>query len=494
MSAYVALEARFRRASLIQEAASILHWDQAVMMPEGSAESRAEQIAALSLVGQEIVTAADMPDLLEMAQEEVLDAWQEANLREMRRQWVRQTALPSALIAARARADSACEIAWRSARSASDYAAVLPLLKEVVRLTREAGHAQAAVLDVSVYDALLDQFEPGGRVADIDPVFDDLADFLPDFVARVLDHQAACPPVPLEGPFPVPRQEALGRRFMATLGFNFDKGRLDVSHHPFSGGTPEDIRVTSRYDDADFLTGLLAVLHETGHAQYEAGLPAAWRHQPVGASRGMTLHESQSLLIEMQVCRSPAFVSWAAPLMAEAFGGEGPAWSADNLLSLMTRVARGLIRVDADEVTYPAHVILRYRIERAVLGGDVSLEDLPAAWNEGLADLLGIRPPDDRRGCLQDIHWYSGAWGYFPTYTLGAMAAAQLFSAAKAANTDIEAGIERGDFTPLFTWLRSNVHEHGSRFSTNELLTRATGRSLGSSAFKAHLKERYSSN
>ncbi|MCY4190967.1 MAG: carboxypeptidase M32, partial [Rhodospirillaceae bacterium] len=165
MSAYVALEARFRRASLIQEAASILHWDQAVMMPEGSAESRAEQIAALSLVGQEIVTAADMPDLLEMAQEEVLDAWQEANLREMRRQWVRQTALPSALIAARARADSACEIAWRSARSASDYAAVLPLLKEVVRLTREAGHAQAAVLDVSVYDALLDQFEPGGRVA-----------------------------------------------------------------------------------------------------------------------------------------------------------------------------------------------------------------------------------------------------------------------------------------------------------------------------------------
>ena len=233
------------------------------------------------------------------------------------------------------------------------------------------------------------------------------------------------------------------------------------------------------------------MLHETGHAQYEAGLPKPWRHQPVGAARGMTLHESQSLLIEMQACRSEPFMAWAAPLMAKAFDQSGPSWSADNLLALVTRVERGFIRVDADEVTYPAHVILRYRLEKAVLAGDLPLQDLPGAWNDGLDDLLGIRPPEDRLGCLQDIHWYAGAWGYFPTYTLGAMAAAQLFDAAKQADSDIEPGLARGDFKPLYAWLRPNVHEMGSRLSTSALLTRATGRSLDPTVFESHLQARY---
>ena len=205
----------------------------------------------------------------------------------------------------------------------------------------------------------------------------------------------------------------------------------------------------------------------------------------------MTLHESQSLLIEMQACRGGAFMAWAAPLMAEAFGGAAPAWSADNLLALVTRVERGYIRVDADEATYPAHVILRYRLEKAILAGDLPLADLPGAWSDGMDALLGIRPPDDRRGCLQDIHWYSGAWGYFPTYTLGAMAAAQLYAAAKAVDGGLEPALAEGDFAPLYAWLRPNVHEPGSRYGTGELLERATGRPLDATAFKAHLKARY---
>ena len=205
----------------------------------------------------------------------------------------------------------------------------------------------------------------------------------------------------------------------------------------------------------------------------------------------MTLHESQSLLIEMQVCRGAAFMAWAAPLMAEAFGGAGPAWSAENLLALVTRVERGFIRVDADEVTYPAHVILRYRLETAVLAGDLALADLPGAWNDGMEALLGIRPPDDRRGCLQDIHWYSGAWGYFPTYTLGAMAAAQLYAAAKAADAGIEPALADGDFAPLYGWLGPNVHQQASRCGTGALIERATGRPLDAAAFKAHLEARY---
>lgn len=213
---------------------------------------------------------------------------------------------------------------------------------------------------------------------------------------------------------------------MVALGFDFHHGRLDVSAHPFCGGIPDDVRITTRYDEADFLKALMGVLHETGHALYERGLPAALRHQPAGEARGMAVHESQSLIVEMQACRSREFTGWMAPLAQAAFGGAGPAWSPDNIRRLVTRVARGLIRVDANEIAYPLHVILRFRLERAILSGELALADLPAAWNDGMAASVGVRPDSDREGCLQDIHWYDGAFGYFPTYTFGALMAAQL--------------------------------------------------------------------
>jgi carboxypeptidase Taq len=233
------------------------------------------------------------------------------------------------------------------------------------------------------------------------------------------------------------------------------------------------------------------VIHETGHALYERGLPPDWRHQPVGQARGMSVHESQSLLMEMQACRSRSFLEFLAPLLRETFSGNGPAWSTDNLYRVYTRVQPDYIRVEADEVTYPAHVILRYRLERALIAGEMTLDDLPAAWNAGMKELLGIVPPSDREGCLQDIHWYDGAWGYFPTYTLGAMAAAQLFDAACRARPEIPAAIGRGDFAPLLAWLRPSVHGHGSRLSTRELLIHATGRPLDPAVFKRHLETRY---
>jgi carboxypeptidase Taq len=224
---------------------------------------------------------------------------------------------------------------------------------------------------------------------------------------------------------------------------------------------------------------------------YERGLPADWRLQPVGQARGMAMHESQSLLIEMQVCRGQEFLSFAAPLMREAFGADGPAWHPDNLYALYTMVEPDFIRVDADEVTYPAHVILRYRLERALIGGDMSIADLPAAWNAGMRELLGITPPSDREGCLQDIHWFDGAFGYFPTYTMGALAAAQLFAAATAGDAAIRPAIARGDFAPLMRWLRANVHGKASLHSTDDILSQATGAPLGTEAFKTHLRSRY---
>ncbi|MFY7960601.1 MAG: carboxypeptidase M32, partial [Elsteraceae bacterium] len=257
------------------------------------------------------------------------------------------------------------------------------------------------------------------------------------------------------------------------------------------GGTPDDIRLTTRYREDDFRSAMMGVLHETGHALYEVGLPADWRYQPVGYARGMSVHESQSLLMEMQACRSRAFARFTAPLIREAFNGSGPAWEAENLYRLGTQVTRGLIRVDADEVTYPAHVILRYRLERALVSGALSLADLPGAWNDGMQELLGVRPPSDVDGCLQDIHWPSGAFGYFPTYTLGAMTAAQLYQAAGAAIPDLDARLEQGDFTALLGWLRTHIHGRASYLPAPALLTEATGRPLESAPFLAHLRRRY---
>jgi len=492
--AYAFLEERFARLGALQEAAAVLQWDTATMMAPGGAEARGEQLATLDVLAHGLLTESVVGDALSRAADEAgrLDRWQQANLREMRRQQAHATALPEALVAARSRAVRRCETLWRQARPQADFALVLPALDEVLRLTREAAGAKAAALGLSPYDALLDEYEPGGRCARIDEIFDRLAANLPGLLGEVLERQAGQPaPLPLDGPFPLAAQEALGRRLMARLGFDFEHGRVDVSAHPFCGGTPDDIRLTTRYDETDFTSAIMGVLHETGHALYEAGLPARWRRQPVGAARGMALHESQSLLMEMQACRSPAFIAWLAPVAAQAFGGAGEAWSAENLQRLYRRVEPGFIRVDADEVTYPAHVILRYRLERSLLSGDLALADLPGAWNEGLQGLLGITPPDDRLGCLQDIHWYDGAWGYFPTYTLGAMAAAQLFAAACAACPGIPEDLGRGEFATLVGWLRREVHGKGSLLSTDELLQAATGQALDPAVFESHLRRRY---
>jgi carboxypeptidase Taq len=278
---------------------------------------------------------------------------------------------------------------------------------------------------------------------------------------------------------------------MTDVGFDFEHGRLDTSSHPFCGGTPDDVRITTRYSEDDFRRALMGVLHETGHALYDQGLPVAWRRQPVGRARSLSLHESQSLLVEMQACRSREFFDYAAPVLRAAFAGDGPGWEADNLYRLNKQVARSLIRVDADEVTYPAHVILRFRLERAMLAGDLDIADLPGAWRDGMRTLVGVEPADDRDGCLQDIHWYSGLWGYFPTYTLGAMTAAQLFDAACVADPDIRPGIACGDFAPLVAWLRRNVHERASSVGAAEILTDATGRPLDTAVFRRHLETRY---
>jgi len=302
------------------------------------------------------------------------------------------------------------------------------------------------------------------------------------------------PLLPLAGKFAPGKQRALVVEIMKAVGFPFDRGRIDESEHPFTEGVPGDIRVTTRFDTNDVFSGLLGALHETGHAMYDLGLPQDWRDQPVGRDRGMALEESQSLLIEMLVCRSRAFVRYLKPLLEKHFGLTGPEWELENVYRHLTRVRRSHIRVDADELTYPLHIMLRYDLEKRLLSGELAVRDLPGAWNAGMEQRLGIRPSNDAEGCLQDIHWAVGSFGYFPNYALGAVIGAQLYESLRAEVVDLDEQIARGEFAGLFGWLRTNVHGVGAKVSVHELMKQATGKPLSAAAFIRYAETKYLEN
>ena len=488
--AYDRLKARFARIGAINEAAGMLHWDASAMMPPGGGEARGEQLAALAGIAHELLVAPEVAADLAAATAD--GEWDQANLRLMRRTHARATALPVALVEAVSRANSTCEKVWREAKAAADFNMIRRPLEEVVRLQRETAQALGAALGMDPYDALMDGYQPGVAAADVEPVFAAYEAWLREALPRAEAIQEAKPtPLPLMGHFPVEEQRTLCREMAARVGLDFAHARLDESLHPFCGGTPSDVRITTFYDDRNPAKAVLGVLHEAGHAMYERGLPADFARQPVGESAGMAAHESQSLIVEMQACRSDAFLGFLAGRLRPTFGLSTRIACGDNLARLWRRVSRGFIRVDADEMTYPAHVILRFRLERALIAGTLHVRDLPSAWNEGMVALLGIVPPDDAQGCLQDIHWHDGAFGYFPSYTLGAMAAAQLMAAIRRGIPDLDAQLGRGDLSSMMGWLRERVHAQGARFGFPDLLTRATGKPLDPSDFTAHLTRRY---
>ena len=493
---YPALHERCKRIGDINHAIAMLSWDEAVMMPNGGGAARADAIAALKDTVHGLLTTPETDELLAAAAAAKLDPWQAANVAHVRRACRRAAAVPADLGIALSKATSACEQTWRSARAANDWPAVAGKLATVVDLTRQAAVALGEALDCAPYDALLDEYEPSLTERFIQPIFAELRSALPPLIERAVDRQP--PALPLGGPFAETSQAALGKALMDALGFDFHCGRLDVSHHPFCGGEPDDTRITTRYDEDDMLKSMFAVLHETGHALYQQGLPQAWRGQPVGEAGGMALHESQSLTMEMQVCRSAPFLEFAAPLIARHLLGTPSeaateeAWQPENLYKLATRVERGFIRVDADELTYPLHVIMRYELESALISGDLTVADLPQAWDEGMTKYLGLSTKDDfANGVMQDTHWFGGLIGYFPSYTLGAIIAAQLFRTARQALPDLDDAIRDGRFAELLAWLRKNVHTRARLSSTFDLVTEITGKELGTEAFLEHLRTRY---
>jgi carboxypeptidase Taq len=479
---------RLHRFSHLQ---SIAGWDRATHMPPRGNEARASALAEMAALIHRLQTDPQLADHIARAGEEPLSDVQRANLREIRRQWRNANALPESLVQAQAMATSRCEHAWRSQRPANDWAGFAENLRDVVRLAREEATLLSAQTGLAKYDAMMDRFEPGMTAAKVDALFGDLRAWLPGLVDRVIETQAAVPLVEPRGPFPVPAQRALCERVMALLGFDFDAGRLDVSAHPFSGGVPEDVRLTTRYREDEFLVSLMGTIHETGHGRYEQNLPRDWLGQPMAEARSMAVHESQSLSFEMQLGAHPGFVGLVAPLVREHLGDQ-PAFAPANLARLLTRVRRGLIRVDADEVTYPLHVILRYEIERPLIEGEIEVDDIPALWNAKMMELLGLDTRGDfTNGPMQDVHWSESLFGYFPCYTLGAMYAAQWFGAMRRAMPDIDERIARGELAPVFDWLRDQIWLQASRWTTDELAVRASGEPLNPAHFRAHLEARY---
>jgi carboxypeptidase Taq len=495
---YAELVRHHKKLAQLEHLEAIAGWDEATMMPEGGGEARAEAMATLRGMLHEQSTLPALGDWYDKAEAEAgsLGSWEAANLREMKRGYVRATALPQELVEASSRAESRSEQAWRKLRKENDWASFLPLQIEVFARKREAAQALSERLGLGPYDALLDGYEPGGRSADIAVLFARLGEVLPGIIQAVLEKQRRETVVTPVGPFPVEEQRALGLELMQRLGFDFRRGRLDVSHHPFCGGVPEDVRITTRFDEGDFAKALMGVLHETGHAKYEQHLPRAHLGQPVGRARGMSTHESQSLLLEMQVCRSAEFATFSAPLVRAAFPAAvartPAAFSEENLHLLATRVQPGFIRVDADEVTYPCHVVLRFELEKALVEGKLEVKDVPEAWDAGMKRLLGLSTSGNfKDGCMQDVHWPAGLIGYFPTYTLGALTAAQLFQAAEVNVAGLRASIAQGDLAPLDGFLDARLWGEGSRLGTAELVVHATGKPLGTEAFERHLARRY---
>ena len=488
ISAYDKLAAQFRRYNHLSRVLQLLDWDKEVLMPAGAAEGRSADMAELSLMMHELLSDDRLTDWLQEA--EGADPWQAANLREMQRMVSRARAVPADLAHHFAETASACSMMWVNAKQQSDYTLVLPLFEKMLPLLREKLDAEAAALDIARYDAALDAFDPAMRHAFIDPIFKRLAQELPPLAQAIIEkQQQASPAQPWQGDFSAPRQKQLTQDLLARMGYDFHYGRLDKSEHPFSAGPADDSRITGRFDEADPLWGLAAYMHEAGHAMYEQGIPAPWRSQPVGSARGMALHESQSLFWEKQVGQSAAFFRYISPIMRHTYG-DFACYGAENLWNVANKVASTYIRFEADEATYPLHIIMRFELEQALLSGNLAARDLRGAWAEKLKAYLNLPYLDDKRGCVQDPHWFSGDIGYFPDYSLGAMIAAQT-AAAMRQELDLDGLIEQGNFAPILAWQRTHVQQKASAYSTEAIITQSTGTPLSPDAFMAYLKGKY---
>lgn len=494
MNLYPELSRRLSDIQTLDEVLGLLQWDQDIVMPEGAVQARGRQVATVAVLQQERWAAPRLGELLrELDTSAFLSEAETANIREAMREHKKASRLPPELVRRWGELTVQAHGVWVEARKAKRFDNFAPILKELLDLA--ALKAQYLGPDRPAYDVLIDEFEPGMTMARIDSVFAPLKAFLVPLIAQVRARQGQ-PGLPdlawRTTKVSADQQRQVGEQIVRALGFDFDRGRLDTSVHPFCGGAgPTDVRITTRYNEDAWTQSLLAMIHETGHALYEQGRNRELADQPVSRARSMGVHESQSLLWEKQVAQGEPFWQGRFAQLQRAYPFLASVSLGDFIFGINHVDLNNCIRVEADELTYPLHVILRYEIERDLLSGALQVADVPDAWNQKMSDYLGMTPPDDALGCLQDVHWSAGLFGYFPCYTLGALYAAQLFQAAKRQTPDLERQLAEGDNTALLAWLRQNVHHPGSLWPTDELIFRATGKTLDPQDFIRYAGDKY---
>ncbi len=486
---YDFLKRRFAQITNIDNASGILYKDAETVMAAGSGNDRINQQIALGEAAHMLIADPRVEDALNQAEEgkKSLPPQDRRNLALMRHQWLHTAGLPEDLSREISHVSAAGEQLHVTHYKSGNWDKVKAHYERSFNALREAGQFKKDVLGKdSVYDALVDQFSPGITVAQINNTFGELDQALRLMIPQAMDKQARQdPPLPLKPPFPAQQQEIFSRHVLSLTGFDQKRGVLyAIKGHPSSGGSPDDSRITTRIDESDPLFGLLSTLHEAGHGIYEQNLPKKWRYQPAGSSQGMDVHESQSMIYELQAALSDDYLTWLAQQLRDTFNRHNdPALATDNVLRAVRQVKPSFIRIAADEMTYPMHVILRYELERDIIEGALRVRDLPDAWNEKMQEKLGVTPPDPSQGCMQDVHWPTGAVGYFPSYTLGAMGAAQFFAAATKQQPAIIDALKEGSFIPLRQWLTKNVHSKGSLVESETLFKKATGRPLETTDF-----------
>lgn len=495
-AAYDELIRRCREEALLASAITLLGWDEETYMPKGGAAYRAEVLAHLSGLQHDQATDPRLGELLAVLADSDLvrdpSSMTAANVRELRRLHERQARLPRTLVEELARTTSMAQQAWQEARQDADFAPLCPWLEKVFALKRQ--EADCLGYQATPYDALLEEYEPGCRSEDLQPIFTALRTELAPLLSSIVGSRRHDHPAILHREYPIDRQRIFGEEVAAVLGFDFERGRLDPTIHPFfSTVGPGDCRITTSYCPNGFASTFFALLHEVGHALYEQGLDPVHHGTPLGEAVSTAMHESQARLWENLVGRSRAFWVHFFPQARRVFHETLQDVDLDDWYLAINHVAPSTNRVQADEVTYDLHILIRFELERALMSGDLKVADIPTAWNEKYEQYLGVTPKDDAEGCLQDSHWPAGMVGYFPTYTLGNMIAAQLYARADADVGKLAQAFARGEFAGFLGWLRERVHRHGSRYPAGKLVELATGEALSHRALVDYLKAKYQS-
>ncbi|MDE0706933.1 MAG: carboxypeptidase M32 [Candidatus Poseidoniales archaeon] len=491
MSAYDELLERLRDIDLIGQIGGLVSWDQEVLMPPKAAGLRAEQLAWISKTGHQRLTNPRIGELLdELEVTDGLNDVQTANVRLARESYDKATKLPTEFVEEMAKHRSKAQISWSEARAKDDFSIFRDDLAKSIDLARRK--ADYLGYDELRYDALLDIYESGLTVARVDPLFAGLRDNVAPLIKAVVE-SGNRPDISWveDNSWEQPGQEALSQGVSEAIGFDFSAGRRDASTHPFCGGpNPDDVRWTTRYSESDPFGSLYGSMHETGHGTYEQGRRRDLDFQPAGEANGLGVHESQSRLWENQIGRSREFCEWALPMWQKHFPQNMDGVDSEALWQAVNLVEPSLIRVEADEATYNMHIMIRYEIEKKLIAGDLEIDDLPDAWDDMYEEFLGIRAPNRTLGVLQDIHWSMGAFGYFPTYTLGNLYSAQLLAAARKDLPDHDEQMRCGEFGPLLDWMREHVHQRGSILEPADLIEEATGSPPSPDAFVDYLKDK----